>query len=420
MQQDSEFKNWSVFKKIIFRFVFVYILIFINSFSFPHNFIPDIGKYTSPLFEILVKWFGGSVLKIDHTYTSELISDSTGMYIHVFLFVFISGLVCLIWTLLDRKQENYIRLFYWFIVIVSYYLAMQLFTYGFSKIFKWQFYLPEPNTLFTTLGNTPRDLLYWSTMGSSRPFVLFIGLIEITAASLLLFKRTRLLGSLLAIGILVNVVIVNFCFDISVKLYSCFLLLLGIIIVAPDVKRLFSFFILNRVSPNKLWKPDYLSNKTKMVYRVSKTLVICLIVSDALGMYFASTNFNDDKAKRPMFHGAYQVELFVKNNDSLAPLLNDAVRWKRMFIHRRGYLITQSMNDEMQDYKLEYDTLNHQLIIENTNDESRSTLKYALLNDSTFVLNGKLKNDSINVRFKKADLTKLPLLQNEFNWTIDE
>ena len=47
-------------------------------------------------------------------------------------------------------------------------------------------------------------------------------LLEILAAVLILIKRTRLMGLLLSLGILINVVAVNFGFDISVKLFSLF------------------------------------------------------------------------------------------------------------------------------------------------------------------------------------------------------
>jgi len=412
--------NWTFPEKTLFRFVFVYVLLFINSFSFQHELLPDIGKYTAPFFEVLLKWFGDIVLKIHYPYTIELISDSTGMYIHALLLVFISIILSIIWSVFDRHRKNYHALFYWFMVIVRYYLAIQLLTYGFSKIFKWQFYLPEPNTLFTTLGETPRDLLYWSTMGTSRPYVMFLGLTELVAALLLFFRRTTVIGGLATVIILINVVMINFCFDISVKLYSCFLLLLGIILIAPYAKKLFLFFTGNNFVAIKSFSPNYSTPKAKFIYVASKTVVICFLLADALSIYFTANNFNDDKAPRPLFHGAYEVSLFIRNKDTIAPLLNDSTRWKRIFIHRRGYLITQTMNDAMQDYKLEYDTVNQKLSIKKPGDLVITTLDYLQNANGIQELKGKIVNDSICIRLKKINMDQLPLLQKEFNWTIDE
>ena len=420
MQQDLALKPWTAFQKFLFRFVFSYVLLFINSFSFPHSIIPDIGKYTSPYFEIPVKWFADTFLKEGGAYTVELISDSTGMYIHAAVLIFISAIICLVWGLADRKRENYQKLFYWFTVIVRYYLAMQLLTYGYSKIFKWQFYLPEPNILYTSVRDTPRDLLYWITMGSSRPYTLFMGLVEIAAACLLFFRKTFLLGALISAGILMNVVMVNFCFDISVKLYSCFLFLLAAILIVPALKKLFFFFIANKTEYSTAYAPVYSFKKQRLVYLLCKTFVICFMVTDALWMYAAANNFNDDAAARPLFNGAYEVTVFIRNKDTLAPLTTDSLRWKRVFIHRRGYFITQNMKDETQDYKLEYDTANHFLLIEEYNDKIKRFLKYELFNGNLFTLRGKRGNDSLEIRLKKIDMQNLPLLKNEFNLTIDE
>jgi len=408
--------DWTFPEKITFRFFSVFVLLFIISFSFPHYYLPDLGKFVAPLFEPLVKFSANNIFGINH-YASHLVSDSTGLYVHVFNLFFIALIVCIIWSFLDKKK--YSVLFYWLLVVARYYLALQLFVYGFNKVFKWQFYLPEPNTLYTPLGNVPPDLLYWSTMGISRAYTVFLGIAEVLAACLLLFRRTTLFASLLSVVILINVLVINFSFDISVKVYSAFLLLLAILIVSPDVKRLFCFFFSDKIKEHEKWKPVYASAKTHNIYRSVKTIVICFILFDVLSIYFITTNFNDDKEPRPLFHGAYDVTLFVKNNDTLLPLSTDTYRWKRMFVHRRGYLITQFMNDEMQDYKLEYDTLHHKLIIEDYDTNEKTDFAYSETSDTTLVLSGKMKNDSVNVYLKKINIDALPLLQNDFHFTTD-
>jgi hypothetical protein len=417
MQRILSMEHWSPARKIIFRFVAVFVLLFINSFSFPHRYIPDIGKYTSYIFEAMVVWCAENILALKQPYTSALISDSTGMYLNTIILLFISLIICLLWTLLEKKGLNYNMLFYWFRTGISYYLAMQLFAYGFSKIFKWQFYLPEPNILFTYLGDVPRDLLFWSSMGSSRPYTMFTGFAEVSIALLLLFRRTRLLGGLLAAGILTNVLMINLCFDISVKLYSAFLLLLSLIIAAPEAKRLWDFFIWNKPSQAFLWEPTYETRKHRL-YLSGKTFIILFILADALAGYVAANNFNDDKAERPKMHGAYSVNTFVKNQDTLKPLMTDTLRWKRIFVHRRDYLIIQGMDDRMEDYSINYDTIHRELIIEDYNSNV-ITLKYSHPNDSTLLLNGNMNGNTLEVSLKKINLSQLPLLQNEFHWTSD-
>jgi uncharacterized membrane protein YphA (DoxX/SURF4 family) len=417
MSADLTNSNWSNAGKTSFRVVAVFVLLFVCSFSFPHNYLPDIGSYTHVFFEKLVQWFGSNILHIKHPYTVELISDSTGMYINVLVLLLLAILISLLWALV-YKRTNYPKCYYWFLVCIRYYLAMQLLVYGLDKVFKQQFYLPEPNTLFTTLGNTYKDLLYWSTMGVSRTYSIFTGLLEIVAALLLFFRRTQLLAACIATAIMFNVLLLNISFDISVKLYAMFLLLLCLLLLVPYVKNLYAFFLLHKPVQ---YRPTTQNPLYKRVwqYRLIKLLVIACILFDCLSGYIASKNFNDDQQPRPYLHGAYNVETFISNGDTVPPLTTDQLRWHRMFIHRKGYLITQMMNDEMKDYELQLDSAKQELTIMNTADSSIHFFTYINFADTALQLNGKLYEDSLNIYLKKIDLLKLPLLEHGFHWTID-
>ncbi len=421
MAENLTNSKWHSFQKPLFRVIAAFVLLFVCSFSFPHAYIPDIGSYTHVFFERMVQWVGKNILHIKKPYTIELVSDSTGMYIHVMILFIVAIVAATLWGVSDKKaSSNYQANYYWFVAFIRYYVAMQLLVYGWNKIFKWQFYLPEPNTLFTTLGNTPKDLLYWSTMGMSRSYSVFTGLLEVLAAMFLFFRRTQLLGAFIAAGVMVNVLMINLSFDISVKLYSSFLLFLCLLILFPDAKRIAVFFFSARpIGPHQS-TVQYLLFKKRWLYRTVKTIVIAFLLFDSLAVYLSSKNFNDDKAVRPYLHGAYSVEAFVVGGDTLLPLTTDTYRWRRMFIHRQGYLITQLMNDEMKDYELEIDSLHHEFVMRDPEDSSLHVLHYINTADSVLELRGRFLDDSLSIYLKKIDLQKLPLLQNEFQWTIDK
>lgn len=410
---------WTRAKRFLFRFTVAFVILFILTLSFPHSFIPDIPSWIAPLFESVIPWTGKNIFGIKYPYTSELISDSTGLYIHLFVLLAIGIVLTIFWSVTDRYRKSYPILAYWFITFISYYLAFYLLSYGCNKLFKWQFYLPEPNLLYTTVGNSYRDILYWSTMGTSHSYNVFLGLLEIIAALLLFFKRTRLLGALLAFGIMLNVVMINFSFNISVKIYSCFLLLLSIIIAAPDVKRLYDFFIRGRAVEQRNWKQVYFIRNTRWLYITLKSVVLLWIACSILAPYVRSGNFNDDQYKRPAFHGAYEIPVFVNNDDTLLPLTTDTLRWRRLFIHRDGYLIVQSMNDDMQDYLFEPDTLHHTWAIKREDNEEVTVFDYRQPAANTIYLSGTMDGDSLFMQLDKIDWLQLPVMQKEFNWTID-
>lgn len=399
--------------KTFSTFSFLFALLFIITVPFPHQYMPNIGSYLQPLSESLVKFTGKYIFNIHHSYTSQLISDSTGLYLHVFN-LFIISLLCSFITVF-KPIKNYDKFLYWSTVIITYYLALQLFEYGFSKLFKWQFYLPEPNTLFTTIGNTYPDLMYWSTMGLSRSYTIFTGITELVAATLLLFRRTRPTGGVIGFFVLVNVVAINFCYDISVKILSVFLLILSMIIISSGAKKWFAFLFRINLAVNQ---PDILFIKNKRWYIILKIFVVAYMLLSTLAPYISENNYNDDNAARPLFHGAYSVPVFIRNKDSL-PLLLNTLRWKRAFVHRKGYFITQDMYDEMQDYALITDTIHHTFTLTNTTSQQSFKLNYTAMPDGIIKLNGIINNDTLSVLLQTIDLKGLPVLQQEFHWTSD-
>lgn len=408
---------WKGYERIGFRFLAAYIVLFILTFPLPDDLLPDIDVYLGPLFEPINLWVAENVFTLKAPITIQLLSDSTGLYIHMFMLLFYAAFASAVWGYIDRKRLNYDKIAYWFRVVVSYFLAIQLFAYGFNKIFKWQFFLPEPNTLYSTVGETSSDLLFWSALGTSWGYTVFGGIVECLAASLLLFKRTRLLGALLSAGIMVNIVAINFGFNISVKVLSSLFLLLSVIIIWPHIKRLHNFFILNKATENQTWTPSYHTKNKKRIYYGLKTLLLVLIVADAFFMYVSTGNFNDDNAPRPTLHGAYNVIDFVKNGNQLEPSNQES--WKRMFVHRRGYLITQTQDEQMHDYQLHVDTTQKLLQLTNYVDKSTSTLAYFEANDSTLVMQGVFFGDTLQMALRKLDWRNLPAIRSEFGFTID-
>lgn len=322
-------------------------------------------------------------------------------------------------NLLDQEKLKKINLNYWAYTIISYYLSLQLFKYGFDKLFKHQFYLPEPNTAFTTLSQLSPDILYWTTMGSSYSYSVFCGIIEIIPAVLLLFRRTSSLGGIIAALVMVNVVMINFGFDISVKVYACFLLFISGIVAYPGIRKIIDVFIYKNVKDLQQLKPTFHAKKA-FPYIITKMFIISYILVESLAVYFRSGSFNDDKAERPYLHGAYNIIDFVKNNDTIPPLLTNKDRFKRIFIHREGYFITQNMNDEMDDYKMNFDFINKKLILK-TYDQNEIIIDYLFSEkDSTLTLKGNIENIRVYIKAKQIDLKRLPLFQKSFHWTLDD
>ncbi len=125
----------------------------------------------------------------------------------------------------------------WLRLLVRYTLAFTLFGYGFAKIFPLQFPPPRLFRLIQPYGDFSPMGVLWNFMGASVPYQIFSGAAEALGGFLLLFRPTTTLGALVSFAVMANVVALNFCYDVPVKLYSCNLLLMAVFLAAGDAPR---------------------------------------------------------------------------------------------------------------------------------------------------------------------------------------
>ena len=83
----------------------------------------------------------------------------------------------------------------------------------------------------------------------------FAGCAELLGGFLLMFPRTVTLGALICLADLTQIFMLNMTYDVPVKLFSFHLILISLLILAPDVKRLANFFFLNRPAEPTRRKP---------------------------------------------------------------------------------------------------------------------------------------------------------------------
>lgn len=175
-------------------------------------------------------------------------TDTPLFYIHVLVLLVFSALIAITWSVLDRKRLEYASLHAWVRLFVRYSLAASLFWYGFAKVFLtqmaplWMF----AERLVQPFGEMPPAGLLWAFVGYSPAYQIFGGVAEVAAASFLLFRRTTTLGAFLAIGVLLNVVMLNFGYHVDVKVSSTNMLVAAVFLAAPDLAKVIRFFVFNQ------------------------------------------------------------------------------------------------------------------------------------------------------------------------------
>lgn len=394
----------------LFTSIFLLLCIFFVPFTF--YLFPYQQSITKFLFSTLIKNTASLLFNVTLNNTT-IYSDTASMYVLVFILLLLAAIITTILKSIKKANPLQQKINIISYTICVYYLSVILLKYGLDKICKTQFYLPEPNTLFTCVGKLDKDILFWTSMGTSKLYNTVTGSIELLTALLLFFKRIRLAGILLAIIVVAQVVLINFSFDISVKLFSLLLLYNAFYLSHPYAKKLAAIIFTNKqIEDNTI----HYHNTKSLLPIIVKCLVAGLFLLEAFYPYLKNKNFNDDTTARPYLHGAYEVKQQIILGDTLTSY---NYLFKRFFIHRNGYIIFEDAKGTMQDFALKYDTINNKLFLEDYKHNT-TTINYTYTKeDSIITLKYQLTNKPVTVVGKGIDWRKLPLLKDSFTWTSD-
>lgn len=402
---------WSPVQKFSFRFFFAFFMLY--TFPFPLTEVPYLSYGYSQLWHVFIPWIGTYFLHLPPiTIFTNGSGDTTYDYVLLLTYVILALLIAITWSLLDRRRKSYHMAYHWLRVLIRYYLAGMMFSYGFAKVFHLQMPFPYLSQLVQPFGDKSPMGLAWSYVGYSSAFSAFTGWSEVIAGAFLLFRRTTLLGAILCAFVTVNIVAINFCFDVPVKLFSSMLLLMSIFLMVPDVQRLLNVFLLNKPAEPRAYYSFLPKRWMRITAIVIKVLFIAYILISQVENGIRGQSTYGDKRPKPPLYGIYNSELLVRNNDTIPPLTTDTTRWRQLIIQFEKRATVKLMNDSIQPQNFVVDTLLKTATVFKYNDTlNKTVLNYKV--DSVYLT---LSNDSIYYRFKKYDHRNFRLVNRGFRW----
>jgi hypothetical protein len=105
---------------------------------------------------------------------------------------------------LETDVEEYSGLLDW----LRYFCAFMLYMYGISKLLHLQFNM-QSQLAQQTIGSLTGYQLTWFYFGFSRGYAIILGLTQVVGATLLLFRKTMLLGTLAMLPVIANILLIN-------------------------------------------------------------------------------------------------------------------------------------------------------------------------------------------------------------------
>ncbi len=419
----------------MFRFGFVYLLLYYLPFPLGQIarlqmvFVPFrwIGAGAGALVgwfmegeQAATVWFGEHVLRLK---PGAIVIQMTGSgdtllaYVQAAMQCVVALLATGVWSAIARKRGSHERLAGLMRVYLRYALASIMLGYGLAKVPPMQFSPPGPDRLMRTFGDSSPMGLLWTFMGFSPAYTVFAGLAEVLGAVLLLWRRTTNLGAIVLIGVLLNVVMLNFCYDVPVKLFSLHLLATAVVVLLPSLPRIFNAMVLNRATMPEVFRWSQGSRwKRRGLCVVKYAFVVWMLGMGVFGAYRGWEQRRFTRSQSTLF-GLYDVKHFELSGETRPPLTTDAQRWRRIAFTEWGAAIVLDMTDKRERMMVTHDSAAGTVKLQTVGPGAKDfLLKCEMPTEGELVLDGPFKDGPVHIVLQRVPLSAMTLTGRGFHW----
>jgi hypothetical protein len=421
---STEEYAWSRPVRVAFRFCFCYLLLYM--LPAPGRLgildaVPGGATLATPIVRIwqgIIPWVAQHLLHLATPAVatfSRAGADRTTSYVQITVIVALALIATLCWSIAARRSA-YPRLNAVLRLFIRAFLFVGILPFGLNKIIPLQF--PSPpvlSRLVQPLGTfTPAGLL-WNFMGASTAYQMLSGFAETLAVCLLLFRRVTTLGALATTAVMLNVVALNYCYDLGVKLYSSHLLAMSCFLLVPDLQRLADMFILNRAVRIETGPPVPANSALRTGSKGVAIACICwFAVSTGAEYWRAYLKVRSWRDQDPLY-GVYEVESFSRNGQEVPPLVTDTTRWRSAYTQSPTSFAFMRMDSSWDWYFAKFDNAAHMVLLERTNRREIGNLTYLRPDPAHVRLEGKLMGEPVSILLR-SDPSKTRLMNDRFHW----
>ena len=403
--------------RVVWTFLVLAIL------PFPVNLVPGVGQgindWVSAGLTTLARQLGTIALGMKDIPAPGVTGsgDTTESYLINLLVLSLAIVIAAGLTIRRRSLPIGARAEAWLRAWLRVSLACVMISYGAIKILSAQMPPPDATRLVEFVGEMSPMGMLWTFLGASLPYQRFVGAAEVVPAVLLLFPATAAVGALAAIAVLANVVVLNFTYDVPVKLYSAQLLIAAVVLAWPEFRRLFDVLVRN-VATHPRSVTTLFAGPRAAWGRIIGAVAVALCV--AFTLWQVRSEFAEQPAQQssPLF-GAWDVA-YLARAGRVAPH-DDPTRWRRLAFTSYGFGSVRLESDSSFRVRLTIDSLAPMVRLERFGTQPVRDLSsmvvagWRLRGDSLF-LNGTEGRDSLHVVAIRKSVSEMRLVSRGFHW----
>jgi hypothetical protein len=417
-------KRSSLLPQFAQRFLIFYI--FLSNWIWLDDLIVNPTRPFRPIFNFvfghLTRWTAFHVLHLSGPLVGPSALDSRYTYVLLLVLAVTAFACALVWTVVEPSGRSTRPAYALFRVWVRYTLAIMLMNYAVPKIFRMQFPEPGLRRLSENYGVSSPMALLWTYVGYSAPLEIFSGFAETAGAFFLLFRRTTPLGALICVVMMSNVALMDFSYDVSVKMLAVHFLAMCVFLLAHDSKRLLSVLALNRPAPARDLDADALpisGARLKPAVRVLKYLIVLYVMVPVFLRGYAGSRRAQVYAAGIHFHGLYEITRLSIDGVDRPLLATDDGLWRRVIIDNQSETDIEGMNNQIVKYDSSYDAARNCLHLASQKGAPSAaalTVAPAAQAQGELLLTGTAGKDHVSAVLRPIDMSKFLLVSRGYHW----
>ena len=320
-----------------------------------------------------------------------------------------------LWSAVDWKRPSYPRAHAWFRLFVRLGLATTMAGYGMVKFFPLQMSYPSLTRMLQPYGTFSLMGVLWTKIGASPMYEVFTGSAELLMAILLFIPRLTTVGALFALAVTGQVFVLNMTYDVPVKLFSLHLVLMSLVLLAPDARRLVSFLVLKRPTDPPAERPLV---KSRLGQRIAVAAQLAFGVWVLWGAYQVnkvSYSRSPAVAPRPPLYGIWTIDRMTIDGVERAPLVTDYDRWRRLVIQSPTMISFQRMDDTFSHFGAKVDMAAKNIAVMQGQKQA-GTLRIEQPAPDKLIVEGDITGRRVRMESTLYDHSKWNMLNSRFRW----
>lgn len=311
----------------------------------------------SAIFGSAARWTGHHLFHLSGPLLPNSFRDTQYLYLVLLVLAVTSAVAAALWTAFGRRGTSAQTAYRLLRVWIRYTLAYMILIYAMDKVFRLQFIPPTLQRLIEPYGDSSPMAMLWTYVGYSGFMTVLSGVAEAVGAALLLWRRTAPLGALICVVMMANVALMDFCYDVSVKMLAAHFLAMSVFLLAHDAERLLAVLAFNRTAPPRDLEKETITVTNPALRRwvpLAKALIVIYTLVPVTWRTYHQFRDSGPYTPHVPFYGLYQVASLTVNGTARPLLVTDKAVWRYVIVEHKAQATIKTMDNSLIVCKAKY------------------------------------------------------------------